>query len=72
MVQTKVVQKEISNVQYAACMNPTAGSFSITPRMQRHFATFAVPMPSADSLKYAVTQSALPGQPCKSHAWHDV
>jgi dynein heavy chain len=23
-------------------MNPTAGSFNITPRMQRHFVTFAV------------------------------
>jgi dynein heavy chain len=27
-------------------MNPTAGSFTINPRLQRHFATFAVSFPS--------------------------
>jgi dynein heavy chain len=32
-------------------MNPTAGSFNITPRMQRHFATFAVQMPPADIVR---------------------
>lgn len=32
-------------MQCVACMNPTAGSFTVTPRMQRHFATFAVQMP---------------------------
>lgn len=32
-------------------MNPTAGSFNITPRMQRHFATFAVQMPSPDIVR---------------------
>ena len=42
----KIVLKEVLNCQYMACMNPTAGSFNITPRMQRHFATFAVQMPS--------------------------
>lgn len=34
-------------------MNPTAGSFNITPRMQRHFATFAVQMPSMDIARQA-------------------
>ncbi len=43
--------KEIINTQFVACMNPTAGSFKITPRMQRHFATFAVQMPSADIVR---------------------
>ena len=38
----KILLKEIQNCQYAAAMNPTAGSFNITPRMQRHFVTFAV------------------------------
>jgi hypothetical protein len=38
----KILLKEILNCQYAAAMNPTAGSFNITPRMQRHFVTFAV------------------------------
>ncbi len=46
-----VAVQEVQNVQYCACMNPTAGSFSITPRMQRHFATFAVQMPSADIMR---------------------
>lgn len=45
--------KEVVNTQYVACMNPTAGSFHITPRMQRHFATFAVQMPSADITRRA-------------------
>ena len=31
-------------------MNPTAGSFTINPRLQRHFATFAVSFPSQDAL----------------------
>ena len=31
-------------------MNPTAGSFTINPRLQRHFATFAVGFPTHDSL----------------------
>ncbi|GBG87683.1 hypothetical protein CBR_g45837 [Chara braunii] len=46
----KVVMKEILSTQYLACMNPTAGSFTINPRMQRHFATFAVQMPARDTL----------------------
>ena len=43
--------KEVTNVQYCACMNPTAGSFNITPRMQRHFVTFAVQMPAAEIVR---------------------
>ena len=50
----KILQKEVTNVQYVACMNPTAGSFYITPRMQRHFATFAVQMPGPDIVRWAV------------------
>jgi dynein heavy chain len=34
--------KDIVNCQLVAAMNPTAGSFQITPRMQRHFVTFGV------------------------------
>lgn len=33
--------KDIHNCQFVACMNPTAGSFTIDPRLQRHFSTFA-------------------------------
>ncbi|KAK3254170.1 Dynein beta chain, flagellar outer arm [Cymbomonas tetramitiformis] len=43
--KVKIVLKEVLNTQLSACMNPTAGSFNITPRMQRHFTTFAVQMP---------------------------
>lgn len=49
--KVKIVLKEVTNAQYCACMNPTAGSFNITPRMQRHFATFAVQMPNADIVR---------------------
>ena len=31
-------------------MNPTAGSFTINPRLQRHFSTFAVSFPNQESL----------------------
>lgn len=47
----KVVLKEIISCQYCAGMNPTAGSFQITPRMQRHFVTFAVQMPGAEIVR---------------------
>jgi dynein heavy chain len=49
--KVKILLKEIQSCQYVACMNPTAGSFNITPRMQRHFATFAVQMPPADIVR---------------------
>jgi dynein heavy chain len=37
----KLEKKEIHDVQYLASMNPTAGSFTIDPRLQGLFATFA-------------------------------
>ena len=40
--KVKIVLKDIINSQYCAAMNPTAGSFNITPRMQRQFMTLAV------------------------------
>ena len=49
--RTKLTLKDISNVQYVSCMNPTAGSFTINPRLQRHFATFAVSFPGNEALK---------------------
>ncbi|KAF7658249.1 hypothetical protein LDENG_00015570 [Lucifuga dentata] len=45
----KLTLKEIHNTQYVACMNPTAGSFNINPRLQRHFSVFAVNFPSAEA-----------------------
>ncbi|XP_019887304.2 dynein beta chain, ciliary [Ooceraea biroi] len=48
--RTKLSLKDIHNCQYVSCMNPTAGSFTINPRLQRHFAVFAVSFPNMDSL----------------------
>ncbi|XP_034030917.1 dynein heavy chain 11, axonemal [Thalassophryne amazonica] len=45
----KLTLKEIHNTQYVACMNPTAGSFNINPRLQRHFSVFAVNSPSCEA-----------------------
>ncbi len=50
--RTKLTLKEIHNCQFAASMNPTAGSFTIDPRLQRHFCTFAVNYPVGDSLSH--------------------
>ncbi|KAG8573239.1 hypothetical protein GDO81_012334 [Engystomops pustulosus] len=47
----KMTLKEVHNCQYVACMNPTAGSFTINPRLQRHFTVFAVSFPSNDALE---------------------
>jgi dynein heavy chain len=35
--RNKLSTKEIANTQYLCCMNPTAGSFFVNPRLQRHF-----------------------------------
>ncbi|KAK2511171.1 hypothetical protein Q9233_017172 [Columba guinea] len=48
--RTKLSLKEITNVQYVSCMNPTAGSFTISPRLQRHFCVFALSIPGQDAL----------------------
>lgn len=47
----KLILKEIQNVQYVASMNPTAGSFTINTRLQRHFSVFAISFPQLDSLR---------------------
>ncbi|CAM9107555.1 unnamed protein product [Discosporangium mesarthrocarpum] len=44
-------RKEIVDVQFLSAMNPTAGSFEICERLQRHFATFSCQMPSVSDLK---------------------
>jgi len=53
--RVKLTLKDINNVQYVACMNPTAGSFTINPRLQRHFAVFAVSFPAPDALNSIYT-----------------
>ena len=42
--------KEIKNTLQVCCMNPTAGSFYVNPRLQRNFWTCSVPEPKRDSL----------------------
>ncbi|XP_023310922.1 dynein beta chain, ciliary-like, partial [Anoplophora glabripennis] len=46
----KLTLKDVHNCQYVSCMNPTAGSFTINPRLQRHFCVFAISFPGIDSL----------------------
>ncbi|XFF88688.1 hypothetical protein AB1E18_014907 [Capra hircus] len=46
----KLTLKDVHNCQYVACMNPTAGSFTIDPRLQRHFCVFAVSFPGQEAL----------------------
>ncbi|BFZ02963.1 hypothetical protein BsWGS_06002 [Bradybaena similaris] len=48
--RSKLTLKDIHNTQYVACMNPTAGSFTIDSRLQRHFCVFAMSFPSQDAL----------------------
>lgn len=48
--RTRLSLKEIHNCQYVSCMNPTAGSFTINPRLQRHFYVFAISFPGSEAL----------------------
>eukprot|EP00918_Siedleckia_nematoides_P083266 GHVU01182568.1.p1 GENE.GHVU01182568.1~~GHVU01182568.1.p1 ORF type:complete len:146 (+),score=5.71 GHVU01182568.1:307-744(+) len=48
--RSKIQLKEVSHTQYMASMNPAAGSFTVNPRLQRHFWTLAVPFPEPSSL----------------------
>lgn len=46
----KIVAMQITGTQSVASMNPQAGSFTINPRLQRHFWLLAVGMPENASL----------------------
>ena len=46
----KLALKTIASVQYLGAMNPTAGSFFVIDRLQRHFSTFACLFPDAEVL----------------------
>lgn len=48
--RAKITVKDIGNTQYMCCMNPTAGSFIVNQRLQRHFWTCAVPFPDQGAL----------------------
>lgn len=41
----KLTLKDIINTQALASMNPSAGSFQVNPRFQRHFWTVSIPFP---------------------------
>ena len=47
----KMELMEFMNIQFIASMNPTAGSFNINPRLQRHFWICSIPFPSDDSIR---------------------
>lgn len=49
--RTDFVLKDIQKCQFVGAFNPTAGSFTINPRLQRHFSTFAVSEPSDDTIR---------------------
>jgi len=48
--RNKLQLRTVSNCQYISALNPTAGSFIINPRLQRHFVTFAIGFPGPTSL----------------------
>jgi dynein heavy chain len=56
----KLTWRDIQNVQVLSCLNPTAGSFYIDPRLQRSYCTYAVQMPAPDSLS-TIFRSILTG-----------
>jgi dynein heavy chain len=58
--RTKLTIKNFTGVQYIAAMNPTAGSFTVNPRLQRHFNTFAMGFPGPSSL-YTIYNTFLQG-----------
>ena len=49
--RTALTLKDVKNVNYISCMNPTSGSFTIDPRLQRHFSTLAMSIPQDSSVK---------------------
>lgn len=49
--RTSLTIKDVKNINYVACMNPTSGSFTIDSRLQRHFSTLAMSIPSDNSVK---------------------
>ena len=46
-------RQDIGSTQYLCCMNPTAGSFTVNERLQRHFWTCSVQFPEQSALNEA-------------------
>lgn len=57
---SKLTAKQVVDTRYTACLNPTAGSYTINPRLQRHFFSLAVGFPSPTSL-HTIYQTFLDG-----------
>uniref|UniRef100_K3X576 AAA+ ATPase domain-containing protein n=1 Tax=Globisporangium ultimum (strain ATCC 200006 / CBS 805.95 / DAOM BR144) TaxID=431595 RepID=K3X576_GLOUD len=49
------IKKTIHDVQFLGCMNHKAGSFTINPRLQRHFSTLCVNIPHKPDLVHIYT-----------------
>jgi len=45
------IVKEVQKIQFLSAMNPTAGSFSISGRLQRQFTCMACNLPSTDAIE---------------------
>ncbi len=52
-------------------MNPTAGSFTINPRLQRHFSVFAMSFPGTDALR-TIYQNILKGHVTSGGFSHQI
>ena len=58
--RNKFTLKNVANVQFVSCMNPTAGSSFVNPRLQRWYMVFAVEIPGGESL-YTIYNTFLEG-----------
>ena len=56
----KLQPREMQKCQFLSCMNPTAGSFYIDPRLQKSYMNFSVMMPNNEVLKF-IYKSILDG-----------
>lgn len=65
--RSKLTAKNVLNCQYVAAMNPSAGSFTVNPRLQRHFFTLAVGFPGPTSL-HTIFSTFLEGH-LRSHSF---
>ena len=54
------LRKELVDLRFISSMNPTAGSFNISSRLQRFFSTFALLMPAQSDL-FTIYNSILSG-----------
>ncbi|XP_075225795.1 dynein beta chain, ciliary-like [Lycorma delicatula] len=64
--RVKLSLKDIHNIAFFSAMNPTAGSFTIDARLQRHFMVFALSFPGGEAL-YHIYHSILTQHFCTAH-----